>query len=321
MSDYQDDLLESEETLEEQEAAQEVNGEKAASSVSSTISKSAKKKAPALKGSKHSNDPMEHGEKGVVREETDEDEEEEDEDEMEESYDFSEDLDALVASEATLSEGFRDKAGLIFEAAVSSKVEAMVSQIDEAYQEQLVEEVASIQEELVGKVDSYLNYVVESWMEDNQLAVESGLRADIAESFMTSLQSVFAEHYIEVPEGREDLVDSLAERVEELESSLNDTIAENVEMKEQLVESVRASVLRDASDSLSKSQAEKLSSLVENVEFTSIEGFEAQVATLKESYFGAKKVIAEEVVADGEVSEDQGVSPRMQSYLAALRKS
>ena len=304
-----DEMLENDVELEEG-AAKEVDGDAAAKAVKSSIDSSAKKKQPARKG-----DDL-----AIKEEEECDDEEDEDEDEdMEEEVDFSEDLDALVASEATLSESFREKAGLIFEAAFNAKVEKEVSRLEEQYEKAMMEEVQSIQEDLVGKVDSYLNYVVENWMEENELAIESGLRADIAESFMKSLQSVFTEHYIEVPEGKENLVDSLASRVEELEESLNELMNDNIILNEENSALVRNAIISEQTSDLSAAQAEKLKGLTESVEFVDEEDFASKVATLKESYFGAKKVIAEENATHESNVEQQNLSPMMEKYLAALR--
>lgn len=319
----------------DEEASSEVNGESAASSVKSSIDKSAKKKQGARKGDKLNADdepgvlsgagngsdtPGQTAKleaKKMAKYEEDEMEDDEEE-EMEEDVDFSEDLDALVASEATLSESFREKAGLIFEAAFNTKVEKEVARLEEQFQEAMVEEVQSIQEDLVQKVDAYLNYVVENWMEENKLAIESGLRADIAESFMTSLQSVFTEHYIEVPAGREDLVDTLATKVEDLEESLNAVMNSNIELKEQNEKMVREAIIRESSENLSVAQTEKLIEMASNVEFYSKEDFSKKVGTLKESYFGVKKVVGQEEPVHGD-SEQRNLSPSMEKYLAALR--
>lgn len=239
-----------------------------------------------------------------------------------EDVDFSEDIDALCESEATLSESFKEKAALIFESAFEAKVSAEVARLEEQYEEAMVEEVASIQEQLVDQVDAYMNYVVESWMKENELAIESGLRADIAESFMKGLQSVFTEHYVEVPESKVDLVDELAERVQELEEALSSSIEDNVALTEAVVSSTRANIINEQSVNLSQVQAEKLKQLAEAVEFVSVEDFANKVGTLSESYFGAEKVIAEEVVAaDSDEQLNENVSERMSHYLSALRRS
>jgi len=235
--------------------------------------------------------------------------------------DYQEDLDVLVAEEATLSDGFRGKAGAIFEAALSSKVGSEIDRLESEYAQNLEEEVSSVKGDLVEKVDAYLNYVVEGWMESNSVAVEAGLRTEIAESFMTSLQSVFKEHYLSVPEGKEDLVDELSEQVAELEEQLNKTTDENVELFQTVQESQRADVVRKYTSDLAATEAEKLSSLVEDVEFGDVESFEMKVKTIKESYFMKESVDSESEV-DKVVGTDQALteqtSDSMSRYTSAL---
>lgn len=234
--------------------------------------------------------------------------------------DYQEDLDVLVAEEATLSDGFRGKAGAIFEAALSSKVGSEIDRLESEYAQNLEEEVSSVKSDLVEKVDAYLNYVVEGWMESNEVAVEAGLRTEIAESFMTSLQSVFKEHYISVPEGKEDLVDELSEQVAELEEQLNKTTDENVALFQSVQESQRADVVRKYTSDLAATEAEKLSSLVEDVEFGDVESFDMKVKTIKESYFMKESVESESEV-DKIVGTDQAISEDsdpMARYTSAL---
>ena len=234
--------------------------------------------------------------------------------------DYQEDLDVLVAEEATLSDGFRGKAGAIFEAALSSKVGAEIDRLESEYAQNLEEEVSSVKSDLVEKVDAYLNYVVEGWMESNEVAVEAGLRTEIAESFMTSLQSVFKEHYISVPEGKEDLVDELSEQVAELEEQLNKTTDENVALFQSVQESQRADVVRKYTSDLAATEAEKLSSLVEDVEFGDVESFDMKVKTIKESYFMKESVESESEV-DKIVGTEQALSEDsdpMARYTSAL---
>ena len=202
-----------------------------------------------------------------------------------EAIDFDEDLDAIIKEEATLSEGFRGKASAIFEAVLTSKLSEEVERLEAEYAQNLEEEVSEVHTSLVEKVDSYLNYVVEGWMKENELAVQQGLRTEIAEEFMTSLQSVFKEHYIEVPEGKEDLVDDLNEQVTELEDTLNKTTEDNIRLHEAVQLHEKAQVIREQSSGLAETEAEKLASLVEDIEFDNIESFEVKVKTVKESYF------------------------------------
>lgn len=233
---------------------------------------------------------------------------------------FDEDLDALVDSEATLSEGFKDKASVIFEAALKSKLAEHVDRLEEQYAEELEEETARIQNDLVEKVDGYLNYVVEQWMEDNKLAIENGLRTEIAENFMASLHDVFVENYIQVPESKVDFVDQLASKVDDLEEQLNAKIEDNVKLAESVKTLTRGAIIREAAAGLSEAQAEKLKSLAEDVDFEDAESFSKKVSTIKESYFKEAKpvTIAEDAPIDGE-QEAISVSPRMEAYLKALK--
>jgi AcrR family transcriptional regulator len=202
-----------------------------------------------------------------------------------ESVDFSEDLDAVIAEEVTLSDGFRGKAGAIFEAVLTSKLAQEMDRLETEYAQNLEEEVSDVKSELVEKVDSYLNYVVSNWMETNEVAVTEGLRTEIAEDFMTSLQSVFKEHYIDVPEGKVDLVDELSASVAELEETLNKTTEDNIKLHESVQTLERAEVVREQSSGLADTEAEKLGTLVEDIEFDNKDNFEMKVKVVKESYF------------------------------------
>lgn len=236
--------------------------------------------------------------------------------------DFSEDLNALVESEATLSEEFKAKTAVIFEAAVKSKISEEVDRLEAEYAEQLAEEVATTKTDLVEKVDSYLNYVVEQWVEDNKVAIQSGLRAEIAEGFMNSLKDLFVESYVEVPESKVDLVDELATTNEALEAQVNEATSNAMELAEELVSYKRAAIIRESSKDLADTQVEKLTSLAESIDFESEASFSQKVATLKESYFSKVKT-AESIVEDTDASDDTEVnaSPMMESYLQAIRKA
>jgi hypothetical protein len=234
--------------------------------------------------------------------------------------DFSQDLNALVESEATLSEEFKAKAEVIFEAAIKSKLSEEIDRLEAKYEEELAEEVATTKADLVEKVDSYLNYVVEQWMEDNKVAVERGLRTEIAEKFMASLKDLFVESYIEVPESKVDLVDELAQEVEELEEQLNAQTGKAIAMAEELEVLKRESIIREASRDLAETQVEKLKSLVADVDFDDEEIFTSKVATVKESYFNKKATtVAEEVEEDGDFEVE--VSESMSQYLSAIKKT
>lgn len=238
--------------------------------------------------------------------------------------DFSQDLNALIADEATLSEEFKGKAATIFEAAIKHKLSEEIDRLEAKYEEELAEEISTTKSDLVEKVDSYLNYVVEQWMEDNKVAIQSGLRAEIAENFMNSLKGLFEENYIEVPESKVDLVDDLADTVEELEESLNATTAKAIELSEELEEYKRDAIIRESARGLAETQVEKLKSLVEDIDFEDEETFAQKVATVKESYF--KKDVIESTEAQFVATEEEGDSPivtssSMNMYIKALQKT
>jgi hypothetical protein len=237
--------------------------------------------------------------------------------------DFSQDLNALISDEATLSEEFKDKAEVIFEAAIKSKLSEEIDRLEAKYDEELSEAVTSTKSELVEKVDSYLNYVVEQWMEDNKVAIQNGLRSEIAEDFMTGLKGLFEQSYIEVPESKDDLVDDLADAVEKLEEQLNDATGKAIEMAEALETYARDAIIREHSRDLAETQVEKLKSLVEDIDFEDEETFSRKVSTVKESYFA--KPVTESTEA-AYVEADEGDSPvqvsgYMDSYLKALEKT
>jgi len=238
-----------------------------------------------------------------------------------EAIDFDEDLENIIKEEATLSEGFRGKAQAIFEAVLTSKLSQEIDRLESEYAQNLEEEVSDVQNQLVEKVDSYLNYVVENWMKENEVAVQNGLRTEIAEDFMTSLQSVFKEHYIEVPEGKVDLVDELNEQVTELEETLNKTTEDNIKLHTAVQEFEKKEVVREQSSGLAETEAEKLASLVEDIEFDNKESFEMKVKTVKESYFkqDSKESVDEvdSLLGDGEVAEE-AVSESMARYTQAI---
>lgn len=239
-----------------------------------------------------------------------------------ESVDFEEDLDAVIAEEATLSDGFRGKAGAIFEAVLTSKLAQEVERLETEYAQNLEEEVTDVKGELVEKVDSYLNYVVSNWMDQNEVAVTEGLRAELAEEFMASLQTVFKEHYIDVPEGKVDLVDELAAQVSELEESLNKTTEDNIKLHESVQTLERAEIVREQSSGLADTEAEKLGSLVEDIEFDNKENFEMKVKVVKESYFTKEISESTDEVSDvvGTDEAPAEVSDVMNRYSQAISK-
>ena len=237
--------------------------------------------------------------------------------------DFSEDLNAIMENEATLSEEFKEKTAIIFEAAIRSKLAEEIDRLEEKYNEELEAEIDSTKEDLVEKVDSYLNYVVEQWMEDNKLAVQTGLRTEIAESFMNNLKDLFTESYIEVPESKVDLVDDLADQVAELEESLNTTTANAIQMAEELEAYKREAIIQEASRDLADTQVEKLKSLVSDIDFDNEETFAQKVATVKESYFTkTTKTVTESADFESDDEDDTvEVSGSMAQYLTALNRT
>lgn len=238
------------------------------------------------------------------------------------AYDYAGELDALVESEATLSEEFKEKTTIIFESAMKAKLAEEIEKLEENYASELAEEIATTKSDLVEKVDSYLNYVVEQWMEDNKLAVQTGLRTEIAETFMNKLKDVFTESYIEVPESKIDLVDELSEQVEELEEALNARTEEALEQAKAIEDFTRAAIVAEAAKDLPDTQAEKLAGLVESIDFEDEETFAKKVATVKEAHFAAPAVestIAEETDVDAEADTEE-VSATMATYLSAIRK-
>jgi uncharacterized protein YoxC len=249
---------------------------------------------------------------------------------------YKEDLEALITNDETLSEDFKVKAATIFEAAVSSRVTETerglnervairVEELEEEYAQEIETGLNEAKEGLVDKVDTYLNYVVESWMEDNKIAIEQGLRTEIAETFMGNLKDLFVESYIEVPESKIDLVDDLVEQVQELEGKLDNATEANMVMKEEKEELIKEMIISEASQDLASTQASKLFKLAENVEFISVEDFQGKVETIKESYFSQKTVtqavetVNETVETDGEFLQEN--SATMERYLSAIRTS
>ena len=240
-----------------------------------------------------------------------------------ENVDFDEDLDTIIKEEATLSDGFRDKAGTIFEAVLTSKLAEEVERLEAEYAQNLEDEVTDIESGLVEKVDSYLNYVVEGWMKENEVAINQGLKTEIAEDFMTSLQAVFKEHYIEVPEGKEDLIDDLADQVSELEESLNKSTEENISLNSQVQSFEKETIIRDASSGLAETEAEKLAKLAEDVEFDTKDSFQQKVDTIKQSYFkGEVSESVDEVnsIAGEDEAPAEDLNDTMSRYTQAITK-
>ena len=238
-----------------------------------------------------------------------------------ETIDTTSELDKLVESEATLSEEFKEKTAVIFEAAVKSKLSEEVDRLEAQYKEELSEEVSSIKGDLVEKVDSYLNYVVESWMDENKVAVQNGLRTEIAETFMDKMKDLFTESYIDVPESKVDLVDELAEQVSELEEKLNAQTGDAIKLSEELEVLQRDAIIAEASRGLADTQVEKLKGLVEGIDFDE-DTFAQKVGIIIESHFAKEPSANEEVeVVSEDVDQTVEVSSSMAQYVSALQKT
>ena len=222
---------------------------------------------------------------------------------------MKEDMDALMQGE-NLSEEFVSKATTIFEAAVNARAEEVISEVEDALLEEFQVAVENIKEEMAEKVDSYLNYMVEEWVKENELAIEKGLRAEIVEEFIEGLRDLFVEHYIDIPKEKVDIVDELAEHVNALEEALNEEISRGVQLMRELNEHKKHEAIYEACEGLSQTQVEKLKSLTESVEFTTEEEFAEKVGTLKEAYFKSDVKVASNSALDDELLvEDEEVKP------------
>ena len=231
---------------------------------------------------------------------------------------IEEDVDALVAGEE-LSEDFKEKAKTILETAIKGKVVQIKEVLDKEYEEKLLEEVEEIKGALNERVDSYLEYVADEWFTENQLAVEGGLKEELTESFMTGLKSLFEEHYVSIPEEKYDVLESMVEKLDDMETKLNEQIERNVALNARLSESTSDVILADVSEGLAETQKEKLASLSESVEFASEESYREKLETLKESYFPSKKSAPaqakSETLSEGVDSSPEAISGSMASYL------
>ena len=240
--------------------------------------------------------------------------------------DLTDDVKALVSADADLSEDFKDKAATIFETAVKTRIKEQSAILEAQFEEKLASETETVKEAMVEKVDSYLNYVVEEWMKENELAVERGIRTEIAEDFITGLKGLFKEHYIDVPEEKYNVLDDLTSQVKDLESKLNEQIEKNVVLAKGTNELTRASLVVSVSEDLADTEKEKFVSMAENVEFDSAEKFAEKLETIKESYFPKTKI--EETASIDSVDSvaanipaDAGTSDAMAAYTAAITKN
>jgi len=241
----------------------------------------------------------------------------------EDTIDVSADVEALTKDE-DLSEDFKAKASTIFEAALKSKVSEMKKKMNASYEEKLKEEVEAQKAELTEKVDSYLNYVVEEWMKENSIAIERGIKGEIAEDFISGLKKLFEDHYIDVPDEKYNVLEDQASKIEELEKKLNEQVEKNVELNKANGEMKRQDIIDEMSADLADTAKEKFNKLAEEVEYSNEKDFTTKVATIKESYFG-KKVEASgneiDDVAAGESSQPEDLSNAMAAYTAAISKT
>ena len=261
----------------------------------------------------------------VAEEESSEEEEVVAEEQIEDSIDVEEDLTALLEGEE-LSEEFQNKARTIFEAAIKTKISEVKSELQEQYEKTIVEEVASVKAELAERVDAYLEYVSDEWMSENKLAVEAGLKTEMTESFLVGMKSLFEDHYVTIPEDKYDVLNSMVEKLDEMEGKLNEQINKNVALNKRLAESTSDVILADVSEGLAVTQKDKLASLAESVEFDGEDNYREKLVTLRNSYFpanpGAPKQQTENLSEGAETGHQQpAVTGSMESYLKAISRS
>ena len=256
-------------------------------------------------------------------EETSEEEVVSEEEEVVAEYDIEEDINALLQGEE-LSEEFEEKARTIFEAAIKAKSTEIQEELTAQYEQSLQEQVSEIKEELTDRVDAYLEYVAEEWMTENQLAVESGLKSEMTESFLTGIRSLFEDHYVSIPEEKYDVLNSMVEKLDEMEDKLNEQIERNIALKQRLAESVADVIFSEVCEGLALSQKEKLASLAENVEFDSEDTYREKLVTLRKSYFpenaGAQRDQSENISESADATAPVQVSGLMESYLNTLTR-
>ena len=253
-------------------------------------------------------------------EETEEDDEEDEDGVVEEEYDIEEDVNALLDGE-NLSEEFQEKARTIFEAALRSKVSEIKETLEEQYSNVLAEEVEEIKAELAERVDSYLEYVADEWISENALAVEQGLKTEMTESFLQGMRGLFEEHYVTIPEEKYDVLESMVEKLDDMETKLNEQIEKNVSLNKRLAESVADGIFEQVSDGLAATQKDKLASLAESVGFESESEYREKLETLKESYFPSRTISLSartETLSEGLDSTPESISGPMSSYLKTL---
>ena len=240
--------------------------------------------------------------------------------------DVKEHIDALTSGESDLSEEFKQKAATIFEAAITSKVKEIAEEMEADYNKKFDEEVSKAKTDLVEKVDAYMNYVVNEWMKENELAIERGIKGEIAEDFINGLKKLFEDHYIDVPDEKYDVLEDQASKIEELEKKLNEQIANNVEMNKENSSLKRTDIIAEVASDLADTSKEKFAKLTEEVEYSNADDFKKKCETIKESYFGNKKEANSDSEVDNAVADNQGVntedlSNAMAAYTTAISKT
>jgi hypothetical protein len=269
---------------------------------------------------KHEEEEEEEGGKKKGKKEDDEEDEDDEEEEVKEEFDIDEDVNALLEGEE-LSEEFQEKARTIFEAALRSKVSEIKETLEEQYATVLAEEVEEIKTELAERVDAYLEYVADEWIQENALVIENGLKTEMTESFLQGMKGLFEEHYVSIPEEKYDVLESMVEKLDDMETKLNEQIEKNVSLNKRLAESVADGIFEQVSDGLAATQKDKLASLAESVEFESEEEYREKLETLKESYFPSRVVSQSartETLSEGLGSAPESISGPMASYLKTL---
>ena len=234
--------------------------------------------------------------------------------------DVSEHVDALMNGEGDLSEEFKRKAATVFEAAVKSKIRDEVSRLEDEYKTELDESIQSTKTELTEKVDNYLNYVVEEWMKENELAIERGLKGEIAEDFISGLKTLFEDHYVDIPDEKYDVLEAQSEKISELEKKLNESMDTIVELNGKTSNLVREQVISESTSDLADTEIEKFKSLTDDVEFTNEESFREKLDTLKESYFPKTKPVNTQTIDDVETgtAQDVDTTGSMKAYMSAI---
>ena len=246
--------------------------------------------------------------------------EEEEEEVVEESFNIEEDVQALFEGE-DLSEEFQDKARTIFEAALTSRITEIKENLENEYAEILAEEVEGIKSELSERVDAYLEYVAEEWFNENQLVIENGIKSEMTESFLSGMKDLFEAHYVSIPEDKYDVLESMVEKLDEMETKLNEQIEKNISLNKRLAESVADGIFDQVSEGLALTQKDKLASLAESVEFGSEEEYREKLETLREAYFpskGSAPKAKTENLSEGEATSPEAISGSMARYLKTL---